>query len=199
MDAQPKTTEKTMLLYLADSLVEAQRELDELTLQLALGKAEAKEKFEEVKKQFRFKLANLKNMLVKQTPMETYSDVITKLDDLEKRLNTGVVENKEMFVAQRKLIRKSLLAFEDEIKRRLPNNLDAQHFGFEIENFKLKMEILRLRFVLKRFTIQEEFKENVDEVRRKIIKLTTRARLAIKRSQGNMETIKRKIKKTIKT
>lgn len=199
MNAQPKTTEKTMLLYLADSLVEAQRELDELTLQLALGKAEAKEKFEEVKKQFRFKLANLKNMLVKQTPMETYSDVITKLDDLEKRLNTGVVENKEMFVAQRKLIRKSLLAFEDEIKRRLPNNLDAQHFGFEIENFKLKMEILRLRFVLKRFTIQEEFKENVDEVRRKIIKLTTRARLAIKRSQGNIETFKRKIKKTIKT
>ncbi|MEY4931525.1 MAG: hypothetical protein RI909_2249 [Bacteroidota bacterium] len=198
MNAQPKTTEKTMLLYLADSLVEAQRELDELTLQLVLGKAEVKEKFEEVKKQFRSRLTSLKNTLVKQKSSEIDSDVIAKLDDLEELLNKGTVENKEMFIAQRKLIRKSLLAFEDEIKRRLPNSLDVQHFGYEVENFKLKMEILRLRFVLKRFTIQDEFKDNVDEVRSKITKLTTRARLAIKRSQRNMASFKRKIKKAIK-
>ncbi len=196
MDAQFETTEKTMLLYLTDSLVEAQRELDELTLQLALGKAEARDKFEDVKSQFGFRLANLKITLVKQQPSVMDSNVIAKWHDLEKRLNTGVVENKEMFAAQRKLIMKSLHAFEAEIKRKIPNNLNIQYFDSQIENFKLKMEILRLRFVLKRFAIQENLKDNLDEVGRQIARLTNQARSKINRGKSRFASIKRKITKT---
>lgn len=176
MDAPLKEIGKPSLLSLADRLVEAQRELDEFTLQLALGKAEAKEKFEEIKKQFSIRLNNLRKTLASQK-VETLSKEITaKLDELEKALNAGKVEDKEMFMAQKKLIMKSLMAFENEVRRRLPQILDAQHFIHEIENFKLKMEILRLKFVLKRFVIKDDIKSSMDEARKKVIKLIDRAR-----------------------
>lgn len=196
MDAPVKTTEKTVLLNLADRLVEAQRELDELTLQLALGKAEAKEKFEEIKKQFSVRLNNLRRVLASQKVENLSKQITAKLDELEKVLNAGKVEDREMFVAQKKLIMKSLIAFENEVKKRLPENLDAQHFTHEIENFKLKMEILRLKFVLKRFAIKDDIKSNIDEVRRKVTKMIEKAREKVIAGRKRIIEVKKDVKKS---
>lgn len=196
MDAPVKTTEKTVLLNLADKLVEAQRELDELTLQLALGKAEAKEKFEEIKKQFSVRLNNFRKVLTSQKIESLSKEIATKLDELEKVLNAGKVEDKEMFVAQKKLIMKSLIAFENEIKRRLPGNMETRHFSHEIENFKLKMEILRLKFVLKRFAIEDDIKSNIDETRRKVTKLIEKAREKVIVGRRRIIEVKKDLKKS---
>jgi len=195
MDAQVKTTEKTVLLTLADRLVEAQRELDELTLQLALGKAEGKEKFEDIKKQFSVRLSNLRRVLNSPKVESLSKDITVKLDELEKVLNAGKVKDREMFVAQRKLILKSLLAFENEVRKRLPENLDVQHFAHEIENFKLKMEILRLKFVLKRFTIRDDIKSNMDETRKKITKLIEKAREKMSSGRKRIIEVNKDVKK----
>lgn len=196
MDAPVKTTEKTVLLNLADRLVEAQRELDELTLQLALGKAEAKEKFEEIKKQFSVRLNNLRRVLASPKVENLSKEITAKLDELEKVLNAGKVEDKEMFVAQKKLIMKSLIAFENEVKKRLPENLDTQHFAHEIENFKLKMEILRLKFVLKRFAIKDDIKSNIDEARRKVTKLIEKAREKVIAGRKRIIEVKKDVKRS---
>lgn len=196
MDTKAKTTEKPILVNLADRLMEAQRELDELTLQLALGKAEATEKFEEIKKQFRIRLVNLKRALTTQKIENLSKEITIKLDELEKELNAGKVEDKEMFVAQKKLIMKSLIAFENEIKKRLPESMDAQHFAHEIENFKLKMEILRLRFVLKRFAIRDDIKLNVEAVRMKVTKLIDQARTKVNAGKKKIVGLKNDVKKT---
>lgn len=195
MDAQVKTTEKTILLTLADRLVEAQRELDELTLQLALGKAEAKEKFEEIKKQFSARLSTLRRVLESQKVDNISREITARLDELEKVLSAGKVEDKGMFAAQKKLIMKSLIAFEHEVKKRLPENLDAQHFAHEIENFKLKMEILRLRFVLKRFTIEDDIKSNMDEAHKTVNKLIEKAREKVVAGRKRIVEIKKGLNK----
>jgi ElaB/YqjD/DUF883 family membrane-anchored ribosome-binding protein len=128
--------------------------------------------------------------------VETLSKEITaKLDELEKVLNAGKVVDREMFVAQKKLIMKSLIAFENEVKKRLPKNLDAQHFAHEIENFKLKMEILRLRFVLKRFAIKDDIKSNVDEIRKNVTKLIEKAREKVSAGRKRIVEIKKDVKK----
>lgn len=176
MNTQDKTAEKSILINLSDRLIEAQRELDELTLQLALGKAEARDKFEEIKKQFRIRLGNLKSAITAQKMEDLSKEISAKLNELEKVLDAGKVEDKEMFAAQKKLILKSLLAFEREIKKRLPDHQDVQHFSHEIESFKLKLEILRLKFVLKRFAIQDDIKSNAEEARRKVSRLIDKAR-----------------------
>jgi hypothetical protein len=196
MNAQDKTTEKPILVNLSERLMEAQRELDELTLQLALGKAEAKEKFEEIKKQFNTRLSHLRKTLTTQKTGDLTKEITTRLDELEKVLNAGKVEDKEMFVAQKKLILKSLYAFENEVKKRLPENLDTQHFAHEIENFKLKLEILRLKFALKRFAIQDDVKTNMDEARRKVSGWIDKAREKVIAGEKKIIEIQKGVKKT---
>lgn len=179
MDNQEEPTGKPILLSLADRLVEAQQEIDELTLQLALGKAEIVVKYEEIKMEFRHRLTNFRNSLKRHESASLYKEMISRLDHLEDRLNFDKAENRVMFAAQRKFILKSLRAFEDAVQKVLPHNLDAQYFMNEIENFKLKMEILRLKFELKRFTIRDEIKSNSVEVRKRVTKLIDKARKKI--------------------
>ncbi|MCA6434418.1 MAG: hypothetical protein IM574_12520, partial [Cytophagales bacterium] len=59
-----ETKIKTPLLEkMAEGLLQAQQEIDELALQLSLGKSEAKEKLEEVKKEFIKGINTLKKSL----------------------------------------------------------------------------------------------------------------------------------------
>lgn len=179
MDTQTKSTEKPILLNLADKLVEAQREVDELTLQLALGKAEVKEKYEEIKNEFRYRVVNFKNTLLSRQSNEIYKELIARLDQLEERLKIGKAESREKFVEEKKFILKALRTIESEIRKKLPDNLDVQHVKHEIEDFKLKMEILHLKFLLKRFTIKDELKSNAAEVRRRVSIVIDKARKKI--------------------
>jgi ElaB/YqjD/DUF883 family membrane-anchored ribosome-binding protein len=176
MDIQAKTTEKTVLLNMADRLIDTQREIDELTLQLALGKVEVMEKYEDIKREFKYRIDNFRNSLKNHQSVHLYKDMISRLDLLQERLNLDKADSRETFVAQRRFILKSLFAFEDAIRRSLPDSHDVQHIISEIENFKLKLEIVRLRFELKRFVIKDEIKSNADEVRRRVSKLIDKAR-----------------------
>ncbi len=54
------TNQKPILVKIADQLLKDQQELDSLAVQLSLGKAEAKDKFEEVKKQIRKSIQEFK-------------------------------------------------------------------------------------------------------------------------------------------
>lgn len=183
MNTPSKTTEKSILLHLADKLMEAQREVNELTMQLALGKAEVREKYEEIKKEFGYRLINFKNAILNRESSGISHEIIMRIEQLEDRLAVGRVESKEMFVVQRKFILKALSALEKEVRKILPDSESAQYFSHEIENFKLKMEILRLRFVLKRFEMKDEIKSNVAALRRRVSLLIAKAHKKVLKSE----------------
>jgi len=67
MPTKKEDKDKPVLQRIADQLLVAQQEIDDLALQLALGKAEAREKFQEVKKEFRHHVAEFK-ILMKDMP-----------------------------------------------------------------------------------------------------------------------------------
>ncbi len=186
MDTQTKSTEKPILLNLAEKLVEAQRELDELVLQLALGKAEVRDKYEEIKNEFRYRVVNFKNTLLSRQAQGVYKDIIARLDQLEDRLKSGNAESRERFVEEKKFILKTLRAIETEIKILLPDNLDIQYVKQEMEDFKLKLEILHLKLLLKRFTIKEELKSNTAEVRRRVSIVIDKARKKVLSGQRTL-------------
>jgi hypothetical protein len=184
MDTPVKTTEKPILLNLAERLIEAQREVDELTLQLTLGKAEAKDKYAEIKSEFNKRLVNFKYALTDRNTKGVYKDIIARLEQMEARLYTGTAESRELFIEERKFILKALRTLEAEFRKRLLDSLDVQQIKQEIEVFKLKLEILHLKFVLKRFTLSDELKSDVTAVSRRVSIVIEKARKRIFAPKG---------------
>ncbi len=168
MKAETKTQEKPMLEKIAGKLTKAQQELDELAVQFSLGKAEAKDKFEEIKKEFRTQVAKLKHTLTATMFKEMVSVSKAKFEELELQLALGKADTAEVFGEQSKKILQSLQALENEIKRKFKQSNEVNSFSQEIESFKLKVEILRLKFVLKKFEVRDAFKEKMNDASRVI-------------------------------
>jgi hypothetical protein len=151
MKDEIKTTDKPVLQKIADKLIAAQQELDELVVQFALGKAEGKEKFEEIKKEFRQRVAEFKQLLDAPAAGLLTPETRRKIEELELQLALGKAESKELFEEQKKKILKTLSHVEAEIKTWINSGRLPDDFSHDIEKFKLKLEIIRLKFDLKKF------------------------------------------------
>lgn len=171
--------EKPMLTKVAGQLLKTQQELDELAVQFALGKAEAKDKFEEVKKEFRTQVGILKQSLGAYLLKELVNSTRSKFEALEVQLALGKAESAEVFEAQSKRILRSVRALEKEIRDTLPSP-EVTTFRHEMEKFKLKIEILRLKYFLKKFEMKDSFKEKMVEARKTIdhLKLAAKGKLS---------------------
>ncbi len=176
MEAETKGTEKTILEKITGKLTKAQQELDELAVQLALGKAEAKDKFEEVKKEFRTQVSELKHKFASSVMQEMVNVSKAKFEELELQLALGRADTADAFDEQSKKILNSLQALENEIKGKFKQSIEVDSFSQEIEAFKLKVEILRLKFLLKKFEVKDSFKEKMNDASRVIDKLKTSAK-----------------------
>ncbi|MBO6607480.1 hypothetical protein [Psychroserpens sp.] len=119
-------------------------ELEEFQVQAALGKAEAKDKYEEVKKRFNlfihdseFKVKGIK---------EKIEEVNAMFDKLRVQLALGKAETKEIFKKQKKQILATI--HEIEVKIRTNDTLNRMYALalIEIEQFKIQLEILEQRF-----------------------------------------------------
>jgi HAMP domain-containing protein len=169
------TPNQPLLARLADKLLEAQQELDELALQFTLGKAEAKDKFEELKITFARQLQVVKAAL-NQAEVQTMANRLkTRVEDLELQLALGKSETKEIFEAQRKKILEALVRLENDLKQSLPASINLEELYHEIEKFKLKLEIIRLKFILKKFMVKDSFREKMKDARRNVSRLTDQA------------------------
>ena len=152
---------KPFLQKVADRLISVQGEIDELVLQFALGKAEAKEKFEEVKKELRSKISEFKKLVENSGGGIVTPELRQKLDELELQLALGMADTADAFEKQRKLIIKTLNSTESALKSWLSTVKVPTHVHHDIETFKLKLEIIRLRFQLKKFEITDAFKNQM--------------------------------------
>ena len=168
MEAELKKTEKPVLEKVAERLVAAQQELDKLAVQFALGKAEAKDKFEEVKKELQTRVNELKHTFMTKALNELITTLKTKVEELEVQLALGKAETAEIFEEQSKKILQSVNSLEHEIRSKLPDHQETHVFSQDVEKFKLKIEILRLKFILKKFEMTDAFRDKMDDARHAI-------------------------------
>src|SRR5688572_17762467 len=164
---------KNMLQAVGERLLTAQREIDELALQLALGKAEARDKFEEIKQEFRKQVSEQKNLLAKASENFISPEVRAKIEALEVQLALGEADTKDIFEGQKKKITKALTSVEDAIHEQWKKIQAPEFFSHEVEKFKLKLEILRLRFGLTKFEVREDYRTRMLNARKQIEKMVS--------------------------
>ena len=145
-----ESVEKTTLQKVSEKLLAAQQEIDGLALQLALGKADAKDKFEEIKKEFRLQVAEFKNVLETVSESSVSPEVRARIEELEIQLALGKADSKDIFDEQKTKIERAIGRLEEEIKLKWKSMQTPHFIAHEAEKFKLKLEILRLRFGLKK-------------------------------------------------
>jgi len=171
-----ETTEITVLQQVGENLLQAQQEIDELALQLSLGRGEGKDEFEEVKREFRRQVSQLKKLLANQTDKSISPEITAMLDELELQLAPGNADSTEKFDSQKYKILRAIKMVEAELKDQWHKIQSPHFFVHEIEKFKLKLEILRLRFGLKKFEVKEGYHAAMALARTEISDLTAGAK-----------------------
>lgn len=131
-----------------DKVIEALRKtainLEEFQVKVALGKAEAEDKYEDVKKKFNlfihdteFKIKGVK---------EDIEELKSKFDELRVQLALGKAETKEIFEKQKKELLLTLHEIEVKIKSNKTLNRMYALTLIEIEQFKIQLEILEQNY-----------------------------------------------------
>ncbi|MGZ3898715.1 MAG: hypothetical protein ACXVNM_01880 [Bacteroidia bacterium] len=157
--------EKMITDKIIDGLKKAVVEMEELRVQLALGKAEARDLYEESKKKFNAYIHEAKISLenFKDKATSGASHIKPLLEALQLQLVLGKAETREVFEEQKKIITKSLLELEAIIRKNKTADEYYSKLLMEIEKFKIKLEIIKLRYELKKMGANEEFEEKKHE------------------------------------
>jgi len=148
-----------------DKVIEALRNtavnLEELQVQIALGKAEAQDKYEEVKKKFNlfihdseFKIKEIK---------EDMEELRSKFDELRVQLALGKAETKEVFKKQKKQLLSTLHDIELKIKSNETLNRIYALTLVEIEEFKIQLEIFEKNYNRDKEKAKSAFEKGKDE------------------------------------
>lgn len=161
MKTQQAPTDTKILKTVADNLLALQQEIDELTLQFALGKAEARQIYATIKKDLLASMHTWRNALKGHLSLEAQA----RLDDLEAQLIKAMAESPELFEKQRHHILALIQEIEKDFKVWWEKTEKTHHLEYEFEKFKLKLEILRLHFTVKKFEIKEGFREAMSDVK----------------------------------
>jgi hypothetical protein len=119
-------------------------ELEEFRVQAALGKAEAQDKYEEIKKKFNLFIHESEHKV--KGAKEKIDDLNTKFDELRVQLALGKAETKEVFQKQKKELLSTLHDIEVKIKTNETLNRMYALTLIEIEQFKIQLEILEQKF-----------------------------------------------------
>ena len=121
---------------LFDNLKSVQADVEGLLLQFSLGKAEAKDKFEEVKSELKESIRRFKE---KYSIDEKSKDLRSKLEELELQLALGKAEAGEIYEEQKKKILKAIRELEDEIKNHAKYKEYSESLKNETEKIQIKL------------------------------------------------------------
>ncbi|MCB9223058.1 MAG: hypothetical protein H6582_02680 [Crocinitomicaceae bacterium] len=131
-----------------DALRKAATELEALQVQAALGKAEASDKYEELKKKFDHFVheTKIKFEQGKEKVGDIQEEVQALLDELRVQLALGKAEGKEAFAEQKKKIIEKIRQIENKIKSNPTLNKAYAVVLVEMEKFKVLLEWLEQKF-----------------------------------------------------
>jgi hypothetical protein len=165
---------------LADQIMEglkaAATEIDELRVQSALGRAEAKAAFEELKKKLDQKITETRASVNGLKDNQKLLGLVNAFEFLQVQLALGIAETREAFNEQEKKITHALAELEAKIRSNENYQRHAGPLKMEVEKFKIKLELLALHYKLDKISMQEGFKEKkeilmarLDSLREKMI------------------------------
>lgn len=170
------TTQKPILVKIADQLLKSQQDLDELALQLSLGKAEVKDKFEEAKKQLKTDIREFKEELdadYKQSK-DWAKETFDELTDLESLLDKGKAETKEVFEEQKKNIIYGLENVKNAIKKNPEVIKMGNYFTSAVERIQLQMALFQMNLNSDKKELTKEFKHEMNAAKTKINSIITK-------------------------
>lgn len=191
-----KTQNETSLTDLIiNGLKKAVVELEEFRVQAALGKAEAHDAFEAAKKNLRLFMHEAQQRF--SASQQSVNDIATGLqaaiETLQVQLALGKADTRDLFEAQRKKITHALHALETYIE----NNAFAAEYkesvNREIQKFKIKLEILKLRYELNSIAAHEEFQQKKEQFSKKLEELADNLRAKEKKAEKRWENFKEDI------
>jgi hypothetical protein len=175
MEKVKQENPKQILVRIADQLKKGQEELDALAVQFSLGKAEVKDKFEEVKKQMRNSILDYKEVLADRKE-NWVTRVKDKLDDLDQLLDKGKAETKVKFEEQKKNITEKLNQLKNEVRQNPEAENLVNHFTAAAEKMKLQLALLEKKIGEEKKELTEEFKEEMGKARTKIDSIIARTK-----------------------
>jgi ribosomal protein L29 len=132
-------------------------ELEEFRVQTALGKAEAEDKYEEIKKKFNLFIHD--STFKAESVKEKIDELNTKFDELRVQLALGKAETKDAFKKQKKQLLSTLHAIEVKIKTNETLNRMYALTLIEIEQFKIQLEILEQKFNTDKSEAKDKFEK----------------------------------------
>lgn len=179
-------THEPILVKIADELVKGQQELDELALQISLGKAEASDKFEEYKKDFKRNIHDYKEFLKSEFKhdLKIAEETIDKLTDLEAILEKGKAESKKIYEEQKQNISEGIENVKTSIKTN-PSVLKVENFFTSVsERMRLQMALLSMDIDSKKTELTKEFKDEMNSAKAKFYNVSDN----IKRKANDAET-----------
>ncbi|MFH4964003.1 hypothetical protein V8G69_03290 [Gaetbulibacter sp. M235] len=152
-------------IQFVDNIIGALRktaiELEEFQVTTALGKAEAQDKYEEIKKKFnlfihdsQFKIKGIKHKI---------EEINAKFEELRVQLALGKAETKEIFKKQKKQWLSLLHEIEVKIKSNETLNSMYALALIEMEQFKIQLEILEQKFNKEPKTSKDSFEKGKNE------------------------------------
>ena len=164
---------------LTDKIIEALRksalEIEKFQVEVALGKAEAKKSFEEIKKNLNQFIHDSKFQI--KAGKEKVNEIQVKLDKLIVQLNLGKAETIEAFNHQKKELLNAIHELEVKIKS---NETLKKAYAFvliQLETFKVQLEILEKKldetFADREFSLKkskEKFLNYVEDIKKKYSK-----------------------------
>lgn len=123
-----------------DALRKSALELEKFQVEVALGKAEAKKSFEEIKKNLNQFIHDSKFQI--KVGKEKITEIQAKLDKLIVQLNLGKAETIETFHYQKKQILDAIHELEVKIKSNETLKKAYTFVLIQLETFKVQLEIL---------------------------------------------------------
>lgn len=154
-----------------DSIISGLRttaqELEELRVQVALGKAELKDVFETQKHQFRSELQQLQHTMRELRNEEAIRPLVNAMEHLQVQLALGIAETNEAFQEQHKKVEHSLAALEAKLSAALPEEQLAA-LQLSMERFRSKLELMSLAYRLKKMKLEFKLLEKKEELEEKL-------------------------------
>lgn len=145
-------------------------QLEELQVQLALGKAEATDKYEEVKKKFVSYLRGTKKKIV-DTEINVENIIHADIDELQVQLALGKAETRDQFNEQKKRIFRAVNKLDKRLQV-MPNAEKAdENLRHEMETFRIKLELLDLHYDLGMMDARDELEKRKHDLQSALEKL----------------------------
>ncbi len=150
----------------------AEAEIDELKLKISLGKMNGADLFEEMKKDLHTAFHKISHE-IKSESRELSENIIKNIEELQLQLALGKADALDAYEDQKKKINQAIHLLEHEIRdTRSKLSYEAKlKIQNELEMFRLKMEVLQIRYELGRLDLKDsvenrkqEFKKEFDQL-----------------------------------